>query len=100
MYSRLDKIAAGMTAKASAAVQKAALDVEGQAKGIAPVDTGFHKSAIQSQSMGALEAHVNAGAEYAVYLEYGTSKMAAQPAMVPAAEAVRSSFIRAMGQIV
>lgn len=89
-----------MPAKASVAVQKAAHDVQGHAQGIAPVDTGYHRSAINAQMMGALQAEVIAGAEYAVYLEYGTYKMGAQPSMVPAAEAVRPSFIAAMRQVV
>lgn len=100
VYSRLSTIAADMPAKASVAVQKAAYDVEAQAKGYAPVDTGYLRGAIMASPTGMLSAKVNAGAEYSVYQEYGTYKMGAQPFMVPAAETVRPRFIAAMRQVV
>lgn len=98
-FSRLPEIEKGMAIKASNAVFKATKDVEGWGRAHAPVDTGFLSSSIQGRMSGPLDGVVNAGAEYAVYVEYGTSKMGAQPFMVPAAEAVRSSFIAAMSQI-
>ena len=51
--------------------------VEG-AKGVCPVDTGYLQSSI-SGSGGNATGEVEATAEYAQYVEYGTWKMAAQP---------------------
>lgn len=100
LTSRLPQLEAQLVAKAQQGVQKAANDVESHAKGVAPVDTGNLRSSIQSESTGALSAVVNAGAEYGIYQEYGTYKMAAQPFMVPAAEAVRPQFIAYMSRLV
>lgn len=104
--SRLPQIAAAMVPKAAAVVAKTASDVEAAAKTFAPVDTGYLRSSIQSQSTGQLSAVINAGADYAIYQEFGTHtddgnlKMAAHPFMTPAVEQVRPSFVAAMAQIV
>lgn len=42
------------------------------------------------------EALVAVGAEYGIFLEYGTLRSAAQPFMTPAVEAVRPAFERDM----
>lgn len=100
IHSRLPIIAGKMAGKASLVVYKTAHDVEGHAKAMAPYDTGFLESGITVIPQGQLDAEVDANAEYAVYQEYGTYKMAAQPFMVPAAETSRPSFLAAMSQIV
>lgn len=43
---------------------------------------------------GRLEALVAVGAEYGVYVEYGTTRAPAQPYLTPAVESVRSDFER------
>jgi HK97 gp10 family phage protein len=98
--SRLPQIAAAMVPKAAMVVAKTASDVETAAKGFAPVDTGYLRSSIQAESTGQLSAVINAGADYAVFQEYGTRYQTGTPFMVPAAEQVRPSFLAAMGQIV
>lgn len=45
------------------------------------------------------EAVVAVGAVYGIFLEYGTSKMAAQPYMTPAIEVVRPGFTYALEQV-
>lgn len=97
--SRIPAITAAALPKAQAAVTKAAADVEAHGKINAPYDTGNLRSSIQARPAGALAADVVAQAEYAIYVEYGTYKMGAQPYMVPAAEAVRPSFEAAMRQV-
>lgn len=100
LTSRLPMIGAALEAKANAAVRKAAFDVQAQAKQRAPVDTGALRTSIGVEMTGPLSAEVATAMDYAEYVEYGTSKMGAQPYMTPAAEAVRPGFERAMGQIV
>lgn len=98
--SQIPEIAAGMMPKAQAAVDKAAADIEAHAKQRAPVDTGALRNSIQSRPVAPLSAEVTTGVDYAIYQEYGTHKMAAQPFMTPAADAVSPLFVAAMAQIV
>jgi HK97 gp10 family phage protein len=89
-----------MRPKARMAVLKTAADIEATAKTAAPVDTGNLRSSIQHRPTGDLSAEVTVGAEYAMYVEFGTSKMGAQPYLLPAVEhaapvfqsAIRSLF--------
>ena len=110
-------------------VRKAAFDIQADAMAAAPVATGFLKSSIyvvthnQSTYAGSLNkaftkghdvtrlldevepppddqtAYVAVGAEYGVYVEYGTSHMAAQPYLTPAYEFVRPSFEEALARL-
>ena len=93
---------AGQLAKV--AVKKTAKDIEATAKALAPVDTGFLRSAVKSSdlrnvSQDAPEAEVRAGASYSVYQELGTSRMAPQPFMGPAADKHTPAFEAAMAEI-
>ena len=97
--SRLGEIAAEAIPKASAVVQKTAHEVQAGAQLRARVDTGNMKGAIEAQPTGTLSARVTAGAEYTVYNEYGTHKMAAQPMLRPAAHEQEASFYAAMRQV-
>jgi HK97 gp10 family phage protein len=67
------------------AVRKAARTIEREAKALAPVRTGHLKNSIHSQVRG-LAGFVRASTSYANYVEYGTSEMAPEPYMRPAAE--------------
>lgn len=69
---------------------KIAHDIEAWAKHNAPVDTGFLKGSIRATQESPVSWMVMVGAEYGAYVELGTVKMAAQPYMLPAVEAVRS----------
>jgi HK97 gp10 family phage protein len=60
--------------------------VEGVAKVKAPVDTGFLRNSIGVLSVSSREAVIGVGAEYGVYQEMGTRRMAARPFMRPALE--------------
>ncbi len=102
-------------------VKKAAFDIQAEAATRAPVATGFLKNSIyvvtsDSSTYGAqgtaaamlpevpapdtdTEAIIAIGAPYGIYVEYGTVRMAAQPYLVPAAEAVRPSFEAAMRRL-
>lgn len=73
--------------KVGRAVRKTALDIERDAKIIAPVDTGNLRNSISTQivdSRDAIEAVIGPTAEYGIYVEAGTSSMGPQPYMGPA----------------
>lgn len=69
------------------------------AREYAPVDSGALKNSIRAEG-GGLSASVIAGAAHAAAVEYGTSRMAAQPFMLPMARDMRAEFIRNMRQAV
>lgn len=100
LYNHIGDISEKVAKRASEAVRKAASDIEAHAKMVVPVDTGTLKNSIQAQSTGELSAEVAPHTDYAVYVEYGTSRMRARPYMRPAAEKVRPGFITAMEKIV
>lgn len=70
---------------------EALLRVEGVAKTLAPVDTGFLRANIRAEVESVLRdmaGRVVAGATYSAFVEFGTSRMRAQPFLVPALESV------------
>lgn len=97
--NRIPEIRGEARRRAEEAVAKAVFDIEARAKAAAPVKTGFLKSSIQGSTSG-LQGRVDAQAEYAVFVEFGTRRMSARPFLVPAAEAVRASLNAAMRRIV
>lgn len=69
---------------------------QASAPGEAPgVDTSTLINSITSEMEGPATAIVYTDVEYAPYLEYGTSRMAARPFLTPAVEAVRPAFLGA-----
>lgn len=69
-------------------IHKATDDVRGHARDRAPVDTGFLKNSIQVTFPDDLTGVVFVAAEYGIYVELGTRRMAARPYLRPALEAV------------
>jgi len=70
------------------AMQATALEAKAEAQALAPVDTGLLKSSVfadvnASGGAGRRTLVVGANAPYAVYVELGTSRMAAQPFLRP-----------------
>lgn len=94
----LVKGAAKVEAAAPLIVKKTALDIEADGKINAPVDTGTLQNSISSDING-LTAEIGPSTEYEGYVEYGTSKMAAQPYMGPAAEKNTPPFEKALGKV-
>lgn len=87
--------------RVAAAVEKAALDGEATAKSLAPVDTGFLRSAIAAEPTGdPLRWTITSYASYSVYQEFGTRRMAAQPYMSPMADLVRARLTRAVASVI
>lgn len=92
-------IQANMLSGAEAATAKAALDMEAGMKTRAPIDTGFLRSSIQARKVGPAHWRVTVGAEYGIYLEYGTRHMQAQPFFFPTVAEVTPAFMAAMRRI-
>jgi HK97 gp10 family phage protein len=97
--NRLHQLADELTPKAERMVAKIALDLTARAKARAPVRTGNLKGSIQPERTGRLQWRVEVGAHYGIYVEFGTRRMRAQPYFVPAAEAVRPVFARAVARL-
>lgn len=85
LQTDLEGLSARAVPTASRAVAKVALDIEASAKLFAPVDTGNLRNSI-STDHGVLSAEIGPTAEYGAYVEEGTSRMAPQPYMGPAAD--------------
>ena len=97
----LDKITAEIQPKASKVVNRYGLAITGEAAKNAPLDTGALRSSITSESMmtSDLSFTVQDGVSYGIFQELGTSKMAAQPFLLPAVEAWRQKFLDAFAEL-
>lgn len=89
----LDRLSTQLLPRAEQIVAGGAFAVEAQAKPLAPFETGFLRSSIQASKYKVLAWRVNVWAEYGIYQELGTYKMAAHPFIVPAVERVAPEFI-------
>lgn len=92
----LGRASGNIVKRSSLAIRKTAHDIEADAKRFCPVDTGNLRNSISTDSVlsgGGLSAEIGPTAEYAAYVEYGTSKMAPRAYMGPA-------FDRHAGQLV
>ena len=121
--ARLPGAMDAMVRKAAFDVQAAAQSVLRTGYGL---DTGFMKSSIytvtstgsgygqrlvnpgdrelapqveRTISPNVVSAIVAVGASYGLFVEYGTSKMAARPFLIPAAEKVQPAFLAAMSRL-
>ncbi len=113
VFNRLPEIAESLQPRASQVVRKTASDLLAHAESNLPdssgrgVDTGNLKNSYQigdadnifEMKPGSTKAVVGTSVEYAVYVEYGTRKMAAIPHLTPAVEAVRPGFEAAMQEL-
>lgn len=69
-------------------VRTSAFRVEAGARLRAPVDTGNLRRLIKAEMTGDLSAIIVSGAEYGIYVEFGTTRMRARPYLTPALEEV------------
>ena len=71
------------------------LYVESQAKTLSPVDTSrLRNSMNHAVDLSKKKVTIGTNVEYAIYQEFGTRKMAAQPYLRPAAERNKSTIKR------
>ncbi|GEP40112.1 hypothetical protein NPS01_37750 [Nocardioides psychrotolerans] len=92
-------------AQAASALRRTAYAIEADAKALAPVDTGNLRSSIDTDIVGdgrhgAMTAEIGPSADYAPYVEFGTSVSAGQAFMGPAFERQVPGFEKAIEQIV
>ena len=85
-------------------IRKGASDIERDAKINAPVDTGFLRSSISTDYTGdgrtrSMTAEIGPTASYALYVEFGTSRMRAQPYLFPATDRHEPAILAAMAQV-
>lgn len=99
LADHLSRASVRLAGASSDALQTAARQVESAAKAAAPEDTGTLKESIHIVPMAtAGSVTITADARYAVFVEFGTSKMAAQPFMFPAAESAQDALATAFEQ--
>lgn len=104
-FSEVNSLAADLAkagpravARAQVVIVKTAHDIESTAKQRAAVDTGMMRNSI-GIDVGVLQAIIGPTVNYAPYVEYGTSRMAPQAFMNPAADTHSRSFYAAMEQV-
>lgn len=95
-FNKFPEIARKLPRETAQIVAETALAIETHAKLFVPVDTGNLRNSIQAQEESATQWVVATGVEYAEYVEFGTSRMAARPYMTPAAERERPHFMAKM----
>lgn len=98
----IDLGAAGVRVANEAAklTQQTALDIEGTAKGFAPVRTGnLRRSIHHEMRQGGLEAEIGTDVEYAAFVEFGTSRMAPQAYMGPAFDRHVPEYLEGLSRI-
>lgn len=97
----LDKITAEMKPEAGKIINTYGQAMASEAAQLAPIEFGALRNSIlaQSKMIDLLTFRVSDGVEYGIMQEFGTSKMAAQPFMLPAIEAWRERFLNAFGEL-
>lgn len=102
--SRIETGTKRVGAQVSAALRKTALAIEGTSKALAAVDTGTMRGSISTTitgdgRSGSMTAEIGPTVEYAIYVEHGTSVMAAQPFMGPAGDQHVGGYTEALATI-
>jgi HK97 gp10 family phage protein len=90
--TRIPQYSRAVRAALEKAVSDTALEIEGRAKMLAPVDTGFLKSSIFSKQIAPYRWAIGPAASYGIWQELGTHRMAAHPFLLPALRASESGF--------
>lgn len=94
VFNRIPELIAAVEANSRSAPKRVADRIASRAREYAPVDTGYLRSTIGTESISVgKEAEVFASAEYAAYIEFGTYKMAPQPFLGPAVEDFADEFM-------
>ena len=89
-----DQVIAAFEGLAADAVNKTSEEAAAEAKALAPVRTGHLRDSIDTAEINRTEAAFGAQAEYAAYVELGTSKMAPRSYVIPAAINAREKLLK------
>ena len=92
LYNHLPRIKAAMPGAIAETVREAALKGVIYAKDVTPVDTGALKASIKPKKLDETTWEYGPHTDYAIYVEFGTRKMAAQPYVRPSAEKLRAEY--------
>lgn len=92
LRSNLSKIAAAAPQAASAALLKTAADIVDLTKQLTPVDTGNLKHSYGALPLSSTRVLVGTDVDYGKYVEFGTSRMSAQPHLTPAFHQSEETF--------
>src|SRR5688500_11309851 len=92
LYTNLSEIAKGSEQAVKNALLQTAADIVNIAKQLAPVDTGALKQSIGAVPVTSTSILIGTDKEYAPFVEYGTSKMSAQPFLTPAFVQAEATF--------
>lgn len=97
----LDAMIANAQGAAGRIVEKYVMVIASEAAQLAPVDTSALRNSILSESgmVDATNGRVQDGVEYGIHQELGTSRMAAQPFMIPAVERHANGFLNAFAEL-
>jgi len=102
LTAKLNALDAALPDAEEAKMRQALLRIERDAKQIVPVDTGNLKGSIESRvirnSDGEVVGVVGSNVRYAPFIEFGTSKMSAQPFLRPAVERNRETIRSLLGE--
>ena len=97
---KIDQATAKTQAMVKLAVKKTGLDTVTGAQTLVPVDSGNLKSTIGVDfDPDGYGFEAGATANYAAYVEYGTSRMAPQPYLGPAFGRTSAAFVKAIESI-
>lgn len=93
----LDRLAGAQRRQAQQdGLEAGARIVETHAKVLCPVDTGFLRNSITVDEVTPMQAIIAPHTDYAEYVEFGTSRMAAQPYMRPALDEHEGEIVQAV----
>jgi HK97 gp10 family phage protein len=92
-----DKVLEEITRMVSQAIREVADELVHEAQELAPVRTGELRDSIHKEEIDELNVAVGSDKQYAGYVEYGTSKMAAQPYLTPASISAREKLKLKLG---
>lgn len=97
----LDRLIGEAQQKAARIVETYGQQMAGEAAMTAPIKTGALRNSIASESKmtAPLTFTISDGVEYGVWNEFGSSKMAARPFIVPAVEHYAQQFLDAFQEL-
>ena len=96
LTARLEEIPGKITAAITQVFQEQGSQMVEQMKARCPVDTGFLRDSIALTESSAEQMTIEAGAEYAPYVEFGTYKMEAEPFFYPVVQEFNATVMARM----